>query len=219
MTATKAEVVSRKTEMLTREKNPRVFWVLTFSLESMSSSSPLSLSLILCFTRTASFLTSIIVPVLMKKRISDKERGLDDEIDSSVKVKTRKTLGLYSLVNISVFLLTTSAFVAVIYLTASFKTNLNNIVSIEQMMEIFLFVFLPSCGVAVISSVLLCLIPAAKMKGKLSKVKMTIDISVVIVAILIPVLSGIFLVNPMPRSVFVLLKVRNLTVLPLILIR
>ena len=52
------------------------------------------------------------------------------------------------------------------------------------------------------------------MKGKLSKVKMTIDIFIVIVAIMIPILSGIFLVNPMPRSVFVLLKVRNLTVLP-----
>ena len=160
------------------------------------------------FTRTASFLTSIIVPVLVKQRISDKERGLDDEIDSSEKVKTQKTLGFFSLVNISVFLLTTSAFVAAIYLLDSFKTNSNNIVSIEQMMEIFLFVFLPSCGVAVTSSVLLCLIPAAKMK--FSKVKTIIDLLIVIVAILIPVLSGIFLVNSVPRSVFVFLKVRNL---------
>ena len=53
--------------------------------------------------------------------------------------------------------------------------------------------------------------PAAKMK--FSKVKTIIDLLILIVAILIPVLSGIFLVNPMPRSVFVLLKVRNLTVL------
>ena len=124
------------------------------------------------FTRTSSSLTSFIVPVLMKKRISDKERGLDDDIDSSEKVKTQKTLGFFSLVNISVFLLTTSAFVAAIYLFDSFKTNSNNIVSIEQMMEILLFVFLPSCGVAVTSSVLLFVVShTAKMKGKLSKVK------------------------------------------------
>ena len=90
------------------------------------------------------------------------------------------------------------------------KTNSNNIVSIEQMKEIFLFVFLPSCGVAISNSVLMCLIPAAQMKGKLSKVKTTIDLFIVIVAILVPVLSGIFLINPGPRSVFVFLKVRNL---------
>ena len=52
----KAEVVSRKTEMLTREYNPRVLWVLTFTLESISSSNPLSLSLILCFIRTGTMM-------------------------------------------------------------------------------------------------------------------------------------------------------------------
>ena len=159
--------------------------VLLFSLVILTNSMFLFLSVKnqsegKSFTRTSSSLTSFIVPVLMKKRISDKERGLDDDTDSS-NVKTQKTLGFYSLVNISVFLLTTSAFVAVIYLPTSFKTNSNNIVSIEQMMEIFLFVFLPSCGVAVISSVLLCLIPAAKMKGKFSKVKTIIDLLILIV--------------------------------------
>ena len=54
--------------------------------------------------------------------------------------------------------------------------------------------------------------PAAKMK--FSKVKTIIDLLILIVAILIPVLSGIFLVNPVPRSVFVFLKVRNLIAWP-----
>ena len=143
----------------------------------------------------------------MKKKISDKERGIYEELDKKVKVKTQKILGYFSLINISVYLLIISAFVSTIYFSPSFKTNLNNIISSRQMIEIFKFIFLPACGVSIFCSVMMCLIPSAAMEGKFNAVKMIVDIITIITTILIPVYSGIYLVSPCLQNEFVFVKV------------
>ena len=74
------------------------------------------------------------------------------------------------------------------------------------MLDIFQFIFLPSSGLAFISSVALCLIPVAR--RKFVKVKMIVDVITIISAILLPVLSGVFLVRwEAQQKVFILLKV------------
>ena len=159
------------------------------------------------YSKLSSCFSSVIVPVLMKKKISDKERGIYEELDKKVKVKTQKILGYFSLINISVYLLIISAFVSTIYFSPSFKTNLNNIISSEQMIEIFKFIFLPACGVSIFCSMMMCLIPSAAMEGKFNAVKMIVDIITIITTILIPVYSGIYLISPCLQNEFVFVKV------------
>ena len=158
-------------------------------------------------TKLSSCFSSVNVPVLMKEKITNKERGIAKELQAKDKVKNQKTLGLFSLVNLSVFLLITTLFVVIIYFSSSIKTNINNIVSEAQMMEIFLFIFLPACGLSIISSVMMYFMPAAKLKGKVRAVKSVINSIVIIAAILIPILSGIFLVSPGLQTRFVFAKV------------
>ena len=160
------------------------------------------------YSRLSSCLCSLVVPVLVKKRISDKERGIAQDLDPADKVRTQKTLGLLSIVNIIVFLLLISALFAVVYFSPSFKTDLNNVFTGHQMMEIFQFIFLPSAGLAIISSVVLCLIPAAD--RNFVKVKMIIDMIIIIAAIVLPILSGVFLLRSEPyQEAFIFVKVRE----------
>ena len=75
------------------------------------------------------------------------------------------------------------------------------------MMEIFLFIFLPACGLSIISSVMMYFMPATKLKGKVRAVKSVINSILIIAAILIPLLSGFFLVSPGPQTGYVFAKV------------
>ena len=147
---------------------------------------------------------SIMVPVTMKPDISLKERGLEEEVDIEDRVTTKQTLSLLSIVNITVFLLITSAFVATIYCSSILKTDINNYLNITQMLEIFEFIFLPGCTVAIIASLLLYFVPSVKLNKNEQKAKMVLDIIIIITAILILI---IYLVNPGSQISFLFVKV------------
>ena len=151
--------------------------------------------------------SSIMVPVTMVPDISLKERGLEEEEDKEDRVATKQTLGLLSIVNITAFILITSAFVATIYFSASFKTDINNYLNHRQMLQIFGFIFLPGCALAIITSLLIYFIPSVKLAENKQRVKMVLDIIIIIAAILILLIPGIYLVSPGTQISFVLVKV------------
>ena len=151
---------------------------------------------------------SIMVPVTMNPDISLKERGLEEEeVDKKDKVVTKQTLGLLSIVNIAVFILITSAFVATIYFSASFKTDINNYLNHTQMLQIFWSIFLPGCALAIITSLLIYFVPSIKLTENQQKAKMVLDIIIITAAILILVIPGIYLVSPGSPIAFVFVKV------------
>ena len=151
--------------------------------------------------------SSIMVPVTMKPDISLKERGLEEEVDIEDRITTKQTLGLLSIVNITVFLLITSAFVAKIYLSSGFRTDINNYLNHTQMLQIFQFIILPGCALSIITSLLIYFVPSVKLNGNQKRVKMVIDIIIIITAILILIISGICLVSPGSHISFVFVKV------------
>ena len=151
--------------------------------------------------------SSIMLPVTMKPDISLKERGLEEEVEIEDRVTTKQTLGLLSIVNITVFILITSAFVAIIYFSSSFKTDINNYLIHTQMLQIFGIIFLPGCALSIITSLLIYIFPSIKLNENPKKVKMVIDIIIIIAAILILIIPGIYLVSQGDQISFVFVKV------------
>ena len=151
--------------------------------------------------------SSIMVPVTMKPDISLKERGLEEEVEIEDRVTTKQTLSLLSIVNITAFILITSTFVATIYFSTSFKTDINNYLNHTQMLQISKFIFLPGCALSILCSLLIYFVPSVKLSEKQQKVKMVIDIIIIITSILILIIPGIYLVSPGPQISFVFVKV------------
>ena len=157
--------------------------------------------------------SSIMLPVTMKPDISLKERGLEEEVEIEDRVTTKQTLGLLSIVNIAVVILITSAFVAIIYFSSSFETDINNYLNHTQMLEIFGFIFLPGCALAIITSLLIYFVPSVKLNGKQETAKMVLDIIIIIAAILILIIPGIYLVSPGSQISFVFVKVSQFLII------
>ena len=153
--------------------------------------------------------SSIMVPVTMKPDISLKERGLEEEVDIEDRITTKQTLGLLSIVNITVVILITSAFVATIYFSSILKTDINNYLNHTQMMQIFRSIFLPGCALSIMCSLLIYFVPSVKLSEKNQTAKMVIDIIIIIAAILILVIPGVYLVSPGYQISFVFVKVRK----------
>ena len=151
--------------------------------------------------------SSIMVPVTMKPDISLKERGLEEEVEFEDRIITKQTLGLLSIVNITVFILITSAVVLTISFSSSFKTNINSYLSHTQMLEVLGTVFLPGCALAIITSLLIYFVPSIKLSENQQKIKMVIDIIIIITAILILIIPGIGLLSQGSPISFVFVKV------------
>ena len=152
---------------------------------------------------------SLFLPVLMKADISKTERGQEEEMDSEERTKLQRTLGWFSLANTAVFLLTTTIFVLVIYFYPLMMTDINNVINRTQLLEIFGYLHIPGCLLSVFCSVLLILIPQAKLKRQwLKYLKLAIDILIILGSMFLPLYSGMNLVSQGPQGAFLFLKVR-----------
>ena len=151
--------------------------------------------------------SSIMVPVTMKPDISLKERGLEEEVDIEDRVTTKQTLGLLSIVNITAFILITSAFVATIYFLTRLQTDIDNYLNHTQMLQIFGFIFLPGSVLSIMCSLLIFFVPSVKLSEKHQTAKMVLDIIIIITAILNLIIPGIYLVSPGSQISFVFVKV------------
>ena len=151
--------------------------------------------------------SSIMVPVTMKPDISLKERGLEEEVEIEDRVTTKQTLGLLSIVNITAFILITSAFVATIYFLTRLQTDIDNYLNHTQMLQIFGFIFLPGSVLSIMCSLLIFFVPSVKLSEKHQTAKMVLDIIIIITAILILVISGLYLVSQGSHISFIFVKV------------
>ena len=151
---------------------------------------------------------SIMVPVTMKPDISLKERGLEEEVAIEDRITTKQTLSLLSIVNITAFILITSTFVATIYFSSILKTDINNYLNHTQMLEIYGFIFLPGCALSIMCSLLIYFVPSVKLSGNQQIAKMFVDIIIIITALLILIIPGIYLVTPGSQISFVFVKVK-----------
>ena len=151
--------------------------------------------------------SSIMLPVTMKPDISLKERGLEEEVEIEDRVTTKQTLSLLSIVNIVVYVVISTASVATIYFSSNFKTDINNYLNHTQMLQIFGSIFLPGCVLAIKCSLLIYVVSSVKLNENQQKFKIVFDVIIIITAILIPIISGIFLVNPGSQISFVFVKV------------
>ena len=151
---------------------------------------------------------SIMVPVTMKPDISLMERGLEEEVEIEDRVTTKQTLSLLSIVNISAFIFLTTIFVATIYNYSSVKTDINNYLNNTQMLQIFGSIFLPGCVIAIMCSLLIYFVPSVKLSEKQQKIKMVIDIIIVVTAILVLIIPGTNLVTQRSQISFVFVKVK-----------
>ena len=157
----------------------------------------------------SSGLCSFFLPVLMKADISKKERGQEEVLDLEERTRLQRTLGWFSLANIAVFLLTTTIFVLVIYFFPLMITDINNVINRTQLLEIFGYLQVPGCLLSVVCSILLILIPQAKLKSQwLKYLKLAIDILIILGSMFLPLYSGMNLVSQGPQGAFLFLKVR-----------
>ena len=152
--------------------------------------------------------SSIMVPVTMKPDISLKERGLEEEVEIEDRVTTKQTLSLLSILGIMVFILITSGFVATIYFSSIFETDINNYLNQTQMLQIFGSIFLPGCALSIMCSLLIYFVPSVKLSGNQQIAKMFVDIIIIITALLILIIPGIYLVTPGSQISFVFVKVK-----------
>ena len=152
--------------------------------------------------------SSIMVPVTMKPDISLMERGLEEEVDIEDRVTTKQTLSLLSILGIMVFILITSGFVATIYFSSIFETDINNYLNQTQMLQIFGSIFLPGCALSIMCSLLIYFVPSVKLSEKQQKIKMVIDIIIVVTAILVLIIPGTNLVTQRSQISFVFVKVK-----------
>ena len=160
-------------------------------------------------SKVSSVFCSFFLPVLMKADISKKERGQEEEMDSEERTKLQRKLGWFSLTNTAVFLLTTTIFVLVIYFCPTMMTDINNVINRTQLLEIFGYIQAPGCFLSVVCSVLIILIPQAKLERQWMKyLKLAIDILIILTSMSLPLLSGLNLVSPGPQHAFLFLKVR-----------
>ena len=151
---------------------------------------------------------SFFLPVLVKADISKKERGQEDVMDPEERTKHQRTLGWFSLANTAVVLLTTTIFVLVTYFSPLVMTDINNVISRTQLLEIFGYIQVPGCIISVVCSVLIILIPQVNLKSEWQiYCKLAINILIILTSISLPLLSGLNLVSPGPQDAFLFLKV------------
>ena len=86
--------------------------------------------------------------------------------------------------------------------------DINNYLDHSQMLQIFGSIFLPGCALSIITSLLIYFVPSVKLSEKQQKIKMVIDIIIIIMAILVLIIPGTCLVSQGSQISFVFVKVR-----------
>ena len=144
-----------------------------------------------CQKEVSSSLASVFVPVVT---------------DTPAESRKSELLGRFTISNLCSFLLIISTFVAVIHLSPP-DLDLNNPVSPHQMLQTFNWVLLPSCFLSLTCSFFL-IRSSDKRPGTGGKLKMIVNLLIILAAILSPILSGKYLFSNRPESGFLLVTVR-----------
>ena len=160
------------------------------------------------FSKVATWALSPTTTTLVVENISRRERGWDSDRKEEEKRNIRRSLGVQAGLNLVMFA-TLGTMVCLIRFFNIIKTDSNNILSTRQVFSIYLYVLLPLLGVNLFACLNNFFLPASS-KNKVVRILSAIFNSCLFLStILIPIMSGVLLVPPSPRDVFVLVKVTD----------
>ena len=147
--------------------------------------------------------TTLIVEDVSKKERNAAQPKTPKEIKA-----TRRALSILSVSNLIIFSSATLAVTIIIYFDLIF-TDINNVLTKQQILPIFLFLFLPVVGHSLLSNLLLQLMPATSPHKSIKIIGAVFNVLIFLSTIIYPILSGIYFIPRSPRNLFLLAKVRD----------
>ena len=160
------------------------------------------------FSKLSTWALSPTTTTLVVENISKKERGWDSERSQEEKKNIRRCLGFQAVLNLIMF----AAFGTLVCSFRFFniiKTDTNNILSNSQTFSVYLYVLLPLTVVNLLSCLNNFFLPAFSVNKVVQTLSAAFNSCLFLSSILIPIISGVFLVPPSPRDIFVLVKVTD----------
>ena len=158
------------------------------------------------FNKFTIWVLSPVTAVLVVEDVSRKEQNNAEELKTPEEVKTvEKALFSLSLFNLTIL----SGYTLVITLIIHFnllKTDQNNILDQQQILDIFLNIFLPLVGLNVLSCLLIFYLPATSSKESVRTLNTVLSVLILCATILSPLLAGVLAVPTSPRTVFLLAR-------------
>ena len=149
--------------------------------------------------RFSSMLASLPIPLLISEDITLKERGVQ-ESEENIQ-HARRSLSLFSITNMTVFL--PVSYIPVYIITSGIvNTDPNVIISPDQLHQIFVYIYLPLAGIAVLTS-LLQLFPAVFCYEKVRSVFLVL---VIAATVALPAAIGMTMMERSPSSVLIFVQ-------------
>ena len=160
------------------------------------------------FSKLSTWALSPTTTTLVVENISKKERGWDSERSQEEKKNIRRCLGFQAVLNLIMFA-TLGTLVCLLRVFNIIKTDTNNILSNSQTFSVYLYVLLPLTVVNLLSCLNNFFLPAFSVNKVVQTLSAAFNSCLFLSSILIPIISGVFLVPPSPRDIFVLVKVTD----------
>ena len=147
----------------------------------------------------SSMLASLPIPLLISEDITLKERGVQ-ESEENIQ-HARRSLSFFSITNMTVFL--PVSYIPVCIITNGIvNTDPNVIISPDQLHQIFVYIYLPLAGIAVLTS-LLHLFPAVFCYEKVRSVFLVL---VIAATVTLPAAIGMTMMERSPSSVLIFVQ-------------
>ena len=160
------------------------------------------------FSKLTTWALSPTTTTLVVANTSRKERGWDTDREEKEKNKIRKSLSLQAGLNLIMFAIL-GTLVCMLSFFEMIQTNENNILSTNQIISIYLYVLLPLFAVNLLSCLNNFFLPACSGNKVINTLSAIFNSCLFLSSILIPIISGVLLVPPSPKDVFVLVKVTD----------
>ena len=160
------------------------------------------------FSKVTTWALSLTTTTLVVENISRRERGRDSDRSEEEKKNIRRCLGVQAGLNLILFA-TLGTLVCLFRFFNIVKTDTNNILSSSQTFSVYLYVLLPLLVLNLLSCLNNFLLPASSERKIVRTLSAAFNSCLFLSTILVPIISGVLLVPPSPRDVFVLVKVTD----------
>ena len=163
------------------------------------------------FNKVSSWLLSVTTATLVGENLSRRERGWDTERSREEKNNIRKFLSVQSALNLCLFV-GHGTLVCLLIKFQLILTNTNNILTDSQILSLYHYILLPLAAVnlfSCLSMILPVFIKDIIKENIVQYVSTAFNICLFLSTIIIPIMSGIYLVPSSPSHVFVLVKGRD----------
>ena len=158
------------------------------------------------FNKFTSWVLSPVTTVLVVEDVSRKEQNEAEELKTPTEVETvEKALFSRSLFNLAIFTSYSLAITLLVHFNL-IKTDQNNILDHQQILHIFLSIFLPLASLHVLSCLLMFFLPASSSTGSVRTLNTVLNVLALTATVLSPLLAGVLAIPASPRTVFLLAR-------------